>query len=219
MATRGVALGNRGVAKRQCKHGKRGAPCSGGIRTAGDRGDSVFGDAGDMKFRARAFSVVLAAAVGTTLVGCDSAEERAQAHLESGLALMEEGKPFQAQLEFRNAIKLQPENVTARYELVKFYKDTNNINGAVKVGPNYAALAKLYGQERKFADGSSASLADDEAFLAYVKQSIDQPNSQIVEAYQPGMTLGLGDKLEAEAPEPGLGYKAMAAFIKSLASE
>lgn len=104
-----------------------------------------------------------------------------------------------------------------------FYKQEcascHNINGAVKVGPNYAALAKLYGQERKFADGSSASLADDEAFLAYVKQSIDQPNSQIVEGYQPGMTLGLGDKLEAEAPEPGLGYKAMAAFIKSLASE
>ncbi|WP_339947674.1 tetratricopeptide repeat protein [uncultured Albimonas sp.] len=84
-----------------------------------------------MKLRARAFSVLLAAAVGTTLVGCDSAEERAQAHLDSGIALMEEGKPFQAQLEFRNAIQLEPQNVVARYELVKFFKQTNNINGAV----------------------------------------------------------------------------------------
>ncbi|MDF2233860.1 tetratricopeptide repeat protein [Albimonas sp. CAU 1670] len=85
-----------------------------------------------MKIRGRLFSVVLAAAVGTMLAGCDSAEERAQSHLESGLELMQEGKPFQAQLEFRNAIKLQPNNVVARYELVKFYKNRNDIRGAVE---------------------------------------------------------------------------------------
>lgn len=126
-----------------------------------------------MKFRARAFSVVLAAAVGTTLVGCDSAEERAQAHLESGLALMEEGKPFQAQLEFRNAIKLQPENVTARYELVKFYKDTNNINGAVN------ELRAILGQQPDHIDARI-----DMAEIMLVANQLDEAETNIAVAMQ-----------------------------------
>lgn len=104
-----------------------------------------------------------------------------------------------------------------------FYKQEcascHNINGAVKVGPNYSALAKMFGKERKLADGSTVSLADDKAWLAYITQSIEAPNSQIADGFQPGMTSGLGEKLNAEAPEPGLGYRAMAAFIKSTGNQ
>ncbi|SFH69304.1 tetratricopeptide repeat protein [Albimonas pacifica] len=126
-----------------------------------------------MKFRARAFSVVLAAAVGTTLVGCDSAEERAQSHLESGLALMESGKPFQAQLEFRNAIKLQPDNVVARYEMVKFYKDTNNINGAV------GQLRAILGQQPNHVDARI-----DMAEIMLVANQLDEADSNIAVAME-----------------------------------
>ncbi|MEO1688120.1 MAG: tetratricopeptide repeat protein, partial [Pseudomonadota bacterium] len=65
------------------------------------------------------------------LAACDSAEERAAQHLERGFALQQEGKPGKANLEFRNVIKLQPENIEARFAIATFQKRRNNIRGAV----------------------------------------------------------------------------------------
>ncbi len=84
-----------------------------------------------MNFRARAFSVLLVTAAGLSLAACDSAEDRAAAHYESGMELLEEGNAAKAQLEFRNVIKLQPEHVEARYELASWLKGQNDIRGAV----------------------------------------------------------------------------------------
>lgn len=84
-----------------------------------------------MNLRARAFSVLLAAAVGATLVGCDSSEERAKNHFESGMALLEEGKPDKARLEFQNAIKYDPQLTGARYQLARLLKARNDIRAAV----------------------------------------------------------------------------------------
>lgn len=65
------------------------------------------------------------------LAACDSAEERAAQHLEQGFALLEDGQPGKANLEFRNVIKLQPENIQARFQIAEFLKGRNNIRGAV----------------------------------------------------------------------------------------
>lgn len=58
-----------------------------------------------------ALSVVLAAGL---LAGCQSSEERAQAHLKSALALIEQGDLDRATVEFRNVFKLDPQNRDAR---------------------------------------------------------------------------------------------------------
>ncbi len=81
---------------------------------------------------------------------------------------MEEGKPFQAQLEFRNAIKLQPDNVVARYELVKFYKSTDNINGAV------GQLRAILGQQPDHIDARI-----DMAEIMLVANQLDEADANI----------------------------------------
>ena len=49
------------------------------------------------------------------LVGCSSSEERAQAHYDRGLELVEEGELTKAGLEFRNALKLKSDHIDALY--------------------------------------------------------------------------------------------------------
>ncbi|MGM0586263.1 MAG: tetratricopeptide repeat protein, partial [Pseudomonadota bacterium] len=83
-----------------------------------------------MRVRAGVFSVLLLSAAAA-LSGCDSAEERAAEHYESGMALLEEGQPAKAQLEFRNAIQLNPEHARARYELAQHLKNRGDVRGAV----------------------------------------------------------------------------------------
>lgn len=70
-------------------------------------------------------------AAGLALTACDSAEERAAEHYESGMALLEEGNVAKAQLEFRNVVKLQPDHIEARYQLASSLKGQNDLRGAV----------------------------------------------------------------------------------------
>ncbi|MGF1553664.1 MAG: tetratricopeptide repeat protein [Paracoccaceae bacterium] len=65
------------------------------------------------------------------LAGCDSVEERIQGHLERGAALVEEGQPEKAKLEYLNAIKLDQDNVEARLELAKLFEDQGEFGRAV----------------------------------------------------------------------------------------
>ncbi len=75
--------------------------------------------------------MLLLSAASIALAACDSAEERAAEHFENGMALLQEGDAAKAQLEFRNVVKLQPENVEARYQLASWLKQKNDIRGAV----------------------------------------------------------------------------------------
>ena len=84
-----------------------------------------------MKFRAHAYTAVFLALAAFGLAACDSGEERAQEHYDSGMALLQEGEPDKAQLEFRNAVKLDPAHVAARYELGLYLKSKNDIRGAL----------------------------------------------------------------------------------------
>lgn len=65
------------------------------------------------------------------LAACDSVEERADKHYENGMALLEDGKPVKASLEFRNAVKLNDSHVGANLELAKIYQDQDNFSAAV----------------------------------------------------------------------------------------
>ena len=64
-----------------------------------------------------ALGAALLAGTMLSLAGCNSATDRAQSHYERGLALVEEGDPVKAGLEFRNALKLNENLTDALYQL------------------------------------------------------------------------------------------------------
>ncbi len=51
------------------------------------------------------------------LVGCGGADERKAAYLERGMQLVEEGNFEKAQLEFKNALQIDPKDANAHYQL------------------------------------------------------------------------------------------------------
>lgn len=73
-------------------------------------------------------------AFSVALTGCDSAEDRASNHLDRARALMSEGDPTRASLEYRNAIKLNDRLTAAYVELA---------NARLALGDVAAAAAQL----------------------------------------------------------------------------
>lgn len=71
----------------------------------------------------RLISVLLSATL--FLSACESSEERAQKHFESGMALLEEGDTARAFVEFRNVLKLNPRHKETRLTIAR----TQNANG------------------------------------------------------------------------------------------
>jgi cellulose synthase operon protein C len=74
-------------------------------------------------------STVLLAGV-LALAACDSAEERVTEHQERGMALLAEGAPEKAALEFRNALEIDEAFLPARFELAKILLAQGNTQGA-----------------------------------------------------------------------------------------
>jgi tetratricopeptide (TPR) repeat protein len=60
--------------------------------------------------------------LGLTLAGCKSAEEKAEEHYQSGLALMEQGDYERAIIEFRNVFQLNDSHLEARHELARLLR-------------------------------------------------------------------------------------------------
>lgn len=77
----------------------------------------------------------------------------------------------------------------------------HTIDGTPKIGPSWKGL---FGRERKFADGSSGT-ADEN----YIKQSILEPNSQIVQGFAPAMPTYQGQLKDRH-------INGVIAYIKSL---
>jgi len=71
---------------------------------------------------------------------CDSAEERAIKHYEKGMELLAQGKNVKAELEFRNAIKLQNEYPEAYLQLGKLLQERNKLAAAVR---NFRRVVEL----------------------------------------------------------------------------
>lgn len=69
-------------------------------------------------------------AVITLLGACDSAEERAEAHFQSGLAFLEDGDVDRALVEFRNVFQLNGRHKEARLTYAGLERDRGNISGS-----------------------------------------------------------------------------------------
>lgn len=64
------------------------------------------------------------------LVACDSSEERAEKHYQSGLAYLEEGDVDRALVEFRNVFKLNGNHLEARRTYAKVERERGNLREA-----------------------------------------------------------------------------------------
>ncbi|MEP1202166.1 MULTISPECIES: tetratricopeptide repeat protein [Rhodobacterales] len=64
------------------------------------------------------------------LAACDSAEEKAEAFYQSGLALLAEGDPDRAAVEFRNVFNYNGEHEDARRQLAEIMRANGNMSGA-----------------------------------------------------------------------------------------
>ncbi|MGJ5620542.1 tetratricopeptide repeat protein [Sulfitobacter sp. MF3-043] len=79
--------------------------------------------------RAARFVITLCVAM-TLLSACDSAEERAEAHFQSGLALLAEGDVDRALIELRNVFKLNGQHKEARLTYARIERERGNISGS-----------------------------------------------------------------------------------------
>ena len=81
------------------------------------------------------------AAILFLLAACDSSEERAQKHFESGVELLESGDSQRAILEFRNALSLDASHREARVYLARQTRANGNIARSYS---NYLRLAERF---------------------------------------------------------------------------
>ena len=86
---------------------------------------------------------LIAVFLSTTLLlaACESAEQRAQKHFESGIALLEEGDVARAFVEFRNVLKLDPRHKEARLEFARSQIAQGNTKPAYR---QYLKLVEYY---------------------------------------------------------------------------
>ena len=117
------------------------------------------------------------------LIGCNTADERAQSYYESGVELLAKGDPVKASLEFRNALKLKQDFVPALYSLgdaeqrqghfdsaAQLYYNvtqlaTDNVDARVGLA-NILLLAGKLDDAKKYADQAYALTATDPRVLA-----------------------------------------------------
>ena len=84
---------------------------------------------------------VTAFAATLLLSACDSAEERAEAHFQAGIAHLEEGDVERALIEFRNVFKLNGRHKEARLTFARLERERGNISVAYS---QYLRLVEQY---------------------------------------------------------------------------
>jgi len=75
-------------------------------------------------------STFIALVVTSALSFCDTAEDRAEAHFESGMALLEQGDQERALVEFRNVFQLNGQHREARIAYAQVERERGNIREA-----------------------------------------------------------------------------------------
>ena len=77
------------------------------------------------------FQLTCAIAAMLLLAACDSPEEREAAYLKSGKELYESGELSKAAIEFRNALKINPTGVEAKYFTALIFEKKGNVPRAI----------------------------------------------------------------------------------------
>ena len=123
-----------------------------------------------------------------TGLGCQSDEQKIADFMERGEAYAEEGKQNEASIEFRNVLKLDPNNAKAHHALAKAYLRANKLregfwemNETVRLDPSNFDARLSFGQ-------MSAAARDFEEALA---------QADVVLAEQPDNTRGVILKAQA----------------------
>ena len=88
--------------------------------------------------------LVLALVLGFALAGCDSAEDRAEAHFQSGMALLEAGDVERALVEFRNVFELNGRHREARLTYARVQRERGAVGEAYS---QYLRSAEQYPEE------------------------------------------------------------------------
>ncbi|MCB1739252.1 MAG: tetratricopeptide repeat protein [Gammaproteobacteria bacterium] len=83
------------------------------------------------KLLVRAPVAVLIVALSIVLVGCGSAEDRKLEHISRGEQYLAEDNLDKARVEFKNALKIDPKDATARYGLAQVLERKRDMNGAM----------------------------------------------------------------------------------------
>lgn len=94
-----------------------------------------------MIFRRAGILSVLILTLGLALMGCDSAEKRAEAHFQSGMALLEAGDVDRAMVEFRNVFKLNGHHKEARLVYARLQRERGQMQEAYS---QYLRLVEQY---------------------------------------------------------------------------
>ena len=106
------------------------------------------------------------------LAGCDTAEERAEAHYQRALALLAAGDADRAMVEFRNVFRLDGEHVAARLAYAAALREQGEIREA------YGQYLRVVEQDPKSLDGHRALIA-----LALQVQDFATAAESVAEAY------------------------------------
>ncbi|WP_415184811.1 tetratricopeptide repeat protein [Phaeovulum sp.] len=94
-----------------------------------------------MSIRRSVSILALVLAATMALSGCDSAEERAEAHFQSGMALLADGDTDRALLEFRNVFKLNGQHRLARETYARIQRERGVLDEAYS---QYLRLVEQY---------------------------------------------------------------------------
>ena len=137
------------------------------------------------------FSLLPATLLVATLLlsACESSEDRAQRHFNSGVALIEAGEVSQALLEFRNALRLDPSINEARLHIARVQRDRGNLGEAyreflqvVERTPDTlearVALAQMALEEGDWEEGerhgrAAAALTSDDPAVTLIEAVLD----------------------------------------------
>ncbi len=107
------------------------------------------------------------------LVGCDSPEEKAEAHYKRGMELLTEGDATAAQLEFRNALQQNQAHVGARKAYAGVLAQTGDARGAIGQYLQAVALAEDDGPLHLDIGRLAIQLGDYQTAATHVQRAFD----------------------------------------------